>query len=93
MLICSKIFQEGTDIPELRSVVIASGGKSVIEAVQKIGRGMRMSKGKGDSFEVWDIWDTGRKMLAKHAKSRRKAYTDEGYEVKEVDIVQVRKAS
>lgn len=91
VLVCSVIFQEGTDIPELRSIIIASGGKSGIAAVQRVGRGMRMAKGKGSTFEVWDIWDTGRKMLAKHAKARRKAYEDEGYEVKEVDIVQVRK--
>jgi superfamily II DNA or RNA helicase len=79
VLICSVIFQEGVDIPELRSVVIGSGGKSVIAALQRIGRGMRRSEGK-DTFEVWDIADKGNKWLEKHTQARLHAYTSEGHE-------------
>ena len=57
-LVCSVVFQEGVDIPELRSVVIGSGGKSVIAALQRIGRGMRRADGK-TTFEVFDIADRG----------------------------------
>ncbi len=66
VLVCSVVFQEGTDIPELRSVVVASGGKSVIATLQRIGRGMRVDRDGagnvregGDKFEVWDIADKG----------------------------------
>ncbi len=79
VLICSVIFQEGVDIPELRSVVVGSGGKSVIAALQRIGRGMRRAEGK-DMFEVWDIADKGNKWLEKHTKTRLHAYTSEGHE-------------
>jgi superfamily II DNA or RNA helicase len=66
VLICSVIFQEGVDVPALRSVVIGSGGKSVIAALQRVGRGMRVERDTagnvlpgGDQFEVWDVADKG----------------------------------
>jgi len=82
VLICSVIFQEGVDIPELKSVIIATAGKSVIAAIQRVGRGMRMSANKGGKFEVWDFYDMGNRMLERHAKERMRAYEREGYTVK-----------
>lgn len=58
VVVCSVVFQEGIDVPELRSVVVASGGKSVIAALQRIGRGMRSAAGK-TTFDVYDIADKG----------------------------------
>jgi superfamily II DNA or RNA helicase len=89
VLICSVIFQEGTDIPDLRSVVIASGGKSVIATLQRIGRGMRTAADKS-TFEVWDVADrgcgcsgkekhSGCRWLDQHTRSRTKAYAAEGH--------------
>lgn len=78
--VCSVIFQEGIDIPELRSVIVACGGKSIIGALQRIGRGMRKADGK-DTFEVFDIFDRGNKWLEEHAKKRAKAYAKEGHTV------------
>jgi superfamily II DNA or RNA helicase len=101
VLVCSVIFQEGQDIPELRSVVVASGGKSTIAALQRIGRGMRVSKGK-DTFDVYDIADigcgcvaaakrgepehTGCKWLDKHTRERLKAYVAEGHATSFLDV-------
>jgi superfamily II DNA or RNA helicase len=86
-LICSVIFQEGVDIPDLRSVVNAGGQKSVIATLQKLGRGMRVDRdanGKvkegGDVFELWDILDKGNEWLERHANARKHAYISEGYE-------------
>lgn len=86
VLICSVIFQEGVDIPELMSVVIASGGRSIIAALQRIGRGMRVTPGKTE-FEVWDFDDRGNKWLEKHTRVRVQAYTSEGYETTVVNAV------
>lgn len=101
-LVCSTIFTEGVDIPELRSVVVASGGKSVIAALQRVGRGMRTSQGKND-FLVYDFLDQscgchtaawrgvrhgGCKWLPQHARDRRNAYTAEGYTVVEENLGQ-----
>lgn len=79
VLICSVIFQEGVDIPELRSVVIGSGGRSIIAALQRIGRGMRIAPGK-NTFEVWDCRDYGNKWLERHSNVRTQAYQSQGYE-------------
>lgn len=81
VLICSVIFNEGVDIPALASVVIASGGKSLIAAIQRVGRGMRTDGGKKSEFEVWDVADRGNKWLDRHTRWRFRAYTGEGYEV------------
>jgi len=64
ILVCSVVFQEGIDIPELRSAVFASGGKSIIATLQRLGRGMRVERNAaGDvvkgTFEAWDIADNG----------------------------------
>jgi len=86
VLVTSVIFQEGVDIPELQSVVIASGGKSLIAALQRIGRGMRTAAGKS-TFEVWDVADDGNAWLRRHAKRRRHAYQREKYPVTVVPLV------
>jgi superfamily II DNA or RNA helicase len=80
VLIVSVIFQEGTDIPSVRSVIIASSGKSVIAAIQRVGRGMRLSDGKKE-FYVYDVFDTGHRTLAKWAKKRKAAYLAQEYEI------------
>lgn len=92
VLVCSVVFQEGEDMPDLRSVVVGSAGKSVIASLQRIGRGMRTAAGK-DGFEVFDVADlgclcmsgakarqhSGCKWLDKHTRERLKAYTSEGH--------------
>lgn len=80
VMIASVVFQEGVDIPSLESVVIASGGKSVIAALQRIGRGMRTNNGAKSEFDVIDILDTGSPMLEKHSRRRMNTYVREGYE-------------
>lgn len=96
VLICNVIFQEGIDIPELQSVVIAQGGKSVIAALQRVGRGMRRQARSGEvtkeTFKVFDIKDVGCGCLASkrhracqwlisHTRHRLAAYNSERYQV------------
>lgn len=80
VLICTVIFQEGIDVPELESVVVAGGKASIVGALQRIGRGMRTAKGK-TGFQVWDVHDRGQKWLSEHANERLKAYRKEGHTV------------
>lgn len=96
VLVCSVIFQEGVDIPDLRSVVIASGGKSTIATIQMLGRGMRKAKGK-ETFEVWDVMDRGAQTNANgrskslptttHARERYNSYVAEGHKVEILEEV------
>lgn len=87
VLVCSVVFQEGIDVPELRSVINGGGSKSIIATLQRLGRGMRVDRAPdgsvregGDVFEMWDIFDVGNDWLEKHAKARRNAYIQEGHE-------------
>lgn len=99
VLVASVIFNEGIDIPELRSVVIASGGKSIIAALQRIGRGMRVHRDTEgnvikDSFEVFDVADKGNKWLERHTRTRLRAYAGEGYEtIVEAPMLNARSAT
>ena len=83
VLVCNVIFQTGIDLPELRSCVIACGGKSPIAVLQRIGRGMRIAPGK-TTFQVWDVLDGNQKTLERHAKDRHRVYRSQGYEVEEI---------
>ena len=83
-LICNVIFQQGVDIPELKSIVRASAGKSAISTLQTIGRGMRVTLDK-NSFEYVDVYDVGNKWMEAHSKERRKSYEREGHKVNVVE--------
>lgn len=58
VLVVNVIFQEGVDIPHLRSVVMGTGGASPTAALQRLGRGARRVTGK-EVFEVEEIADRG----------------------------------
>lgn len=80
MVITTTIFDEGVDIPELQKVILASGGKSQVKGLQRVGRGLRTSADKVEVIIV-DFQDTHHPMLRKHALERLKVYKDEGFEV------------
>lgn len=94
VVICSVVFQEGIDIPDLRSVINAAGSKSAIATLQRLGRGMRIDRAPdgsvkpgGDVFEMWDVDDRGNKWLERHSRARRSAYISEGHETVVSDTV------
>ncbi len=87
VIVCSRVFNEGIDVPELRAVVNAGGMKSIIATLQRAGRGMRVDRDAtgairegGDQFEVWDVLDKGNTWTERHARVRQSAYTNEGFE-------------
>lgn len=94
VIVTSPVFQEGIDVPELRSVIHAPGGKSQIVVLQNLGRGSRRHDKSGrvtkDEFEVYDIQDVGCgcsglhencKWVHKHTKMRLAAYASEKFQV------------
>lgn len=82
VIVCSNVFTTGVDIPSLAGGVNASGGKSPIETLQRLGRGLRVVDGKS-TFDWYDIYDTGFKYLDEHTEERVDTYRAEGYEVLE----------
>lgn len=78
------IFDEGVDIPEIRAIVMAGGGKSNIKTLQRLGRGLRLAKGK-DEVLIYDFIDFNSNspdwIPMKHSRERVKVYKQEGFEI------------
>jgi superfamily II DNA or RNA helicase len=79
-VIGSTIWDEGLDIAEIRTLILAGGGKSKIKNLQRLGRGLRLSEGKTE-VEVVDFFETGSKYLRQHALDRQKLWESEGYDI------------
>lgn len=74
-IIASKIFDIGVDLPSLSGLVIASGGKSSVRALQRIGRVIRKFEGKSQAAII-DFYDQAH-FLKDHSKERFKIYSTE----------------
>ena len=84
-IIATPVFDEGADIPQLRVLVLAGGGKSPIKLVQRMGRGMRKKEGD-NTVEVFDFLDEGNKYIYSHAQQRKRIYDTEQFEVRMVNL-------
>lgn len=80
VLVASPIFSEGVNIPSVTAVIIASGNRSHIQILQRIGRGLRKTAAK-DAVHVYDFIDTGHKHIFKHSEQRYKLYKEEGFDM------------
>ena len=85
-LIPTKVFTEGVNVPCLRSVINAAGGKSVIDTLQQAGRALRTTANK-TSASIYEIGDKGVAMLNRHARKRIAAYQREGYPLQVLDLL------
>jgi len=81
-LMATGIFNEGIDIPSLKGLVLAAGGKSQGLLMQQMGRGLRQFMGK-DGLEVIDFYDLSKPLLP-HSKGRLELWKSEGYKVEVV---------
>lgn len=81
VLFASMILKRGANIPVIRVMIMAHGGKSVITVKQLAGRGMRHDH-ENDHFYLYDFYDFG-KYLAKHSRKRISIYKKEGFDVTE----------
>lgn len=78
--VVSVVWDEGLDIPELRSIVLAGGGKSAVKALQRIGRAMRRAPGKTHALIV-DFYDQAHRFLLKHSKIRESYWANEKFPI------------
>lgn len=84
VLAASRIFNKGIDIPEVESGVNAAAGASRIDALQKVGRLMRVV-GSKRVVRYWDFMDVGNHWLEGHARARIEAFRSREYDVRVVD--------
>lgn len=75
---------EGTDMPAINAVIIASGGKSTIRFIQRIGRGTRKTE---KDFIVIDFFDWYHDKLIEWSKARIKTFKQEFEELKGLDKI------
>jgi len=78
VLIASNIFKQGISINNIEALVVAGGGKSKIEVLQRIGRSLRKSPGK-DVALIYDFIDEGNDFTYRHSLQRMKLYRDTGF--------------
>lgn len=80
VLIGSPILGEGVDIPAIRALIVADGGQSVANVLQKIGRGLRKKQGD-NRLDAVDFADLTHKWLSRHSQERLALYESEGFRV------------
>lgn len=79
-ILCTTVFDEGIDVPELKTVILAGGGKSPVKARQRVGRGLRLHDSKSEVLII-DFMDEHGKYLHRHSKERLKVWRAEGFDV------------
>ena len=77
-VIATKVFNEGVNIKSLNVVINAAGGKSEIDTLQKVGRGLRKDKGKQQATII-DFKDTCHPILIAQFNKRRSMYKANGW--------------
>jgi len=83
VVIATQIFDEGVDVPALDTIILACGGASHKQLLQRIGRGLR--KKVRNILHVHDFLDSDNKHLLNHTERRYDVYEEEGFEVREYD--------
>ncbi|MBW2675784.1 MAG: hypothetical protein JRD89_20650 [Deltaproteobacteria bacterium] len=81
-IITTTIDDEGVDLPDLRTLILAGGGKSTVANLQSIGRGLRLASGKHEVLVI-DFNDKTGAILKRHSKARKKVWEDEGFNIEE----------
>lgn len=84
VLCATTIFDEGVDIPELRAIIMAGGGKSNIKTLQRLGRGLRLAQGKNEVIihDFTDFNETSPGWVPmKHSRERISLFKKEEFDV------------
>jgi len=68
IIIATSIFDQGVDVPSWRHLILASGGKSAIKVIQRMGRVLRVCDGK-DGAMIHDFVDQAKWLFA-HSTQR-----------------------
>ena len=81
-----QVYQQGINIPSLKTMILASPSKSYIRIIQSIGRTLRKHECKEESGSiVYDLVDKV-KFLNKHAEIRYRHYSFENHNITEWDL-------
>jgi len=70
VLIGSKIYDEVINLPDVRCIIMAGGGKAYNSFFQRVGRGIRKFEGK-THVDIIIPWDSHCKILLRHSKKMK----------------------
>lgn len=84
ILLATSVLDEGVDISNIDTLIMAAGGKSMRQVIQRIGRVLRKKKGKENKATIFDFDDMQNPALKKHTKDRLAIYKEQEFEVKYV---------
>lgn len=79
-----KLASTGLNIKRIFNLFLIDPGKSFIQIIQSIGRGLRKASDK-DSVEVWDV-SSDLKYSKKHSKQRKVYYKEQRYHYDEITV-------
>jgi superfamily II DNA or RNA helicase len=75
ILIGTMAFGLGADVPGIDKVIMAGGGKSSINFLQRLGRGTRTTEDEDKQLEVFDFMDRWNMTAKNHSIERVKIFT------------------
>lgn len=81
VLIASTIIDEGVDISGIDTLILAGGGKSLRQTLQRVGRGLRAKNYGDNTLNVVDFVDKTNEYLRRHSDERFKIYENEQFRV------------
>lgn len=73
VMVITPLGDEGLDLPPIDAIVLADGGRSPVEKIQQIGRGLRPWPGK-QNCQIRDYLDDG-PIVGKHAQERLRLFS------------------
>lgn len=84
VLLSTSVLDEGVDISNIDTLILAAGGKSMRQVIQRIGRALRKKKNKENKATIFDFEDNENQALRKHTKERLAIYKEQEFDVKYV---------
>lgn len=84
VLIATSVLDEGVDISNIDTLILAAGGKSVRQVIQRVGRVLRKKYNKENKALIVDFIDRQNRYLLQHSKAREKIYREEQFDIKVV---------
>lgn len=88
LLIATSLIETGIDIPNLDTIILGGIGKSYIQLLQRIGRGLRPKENR--ELLVFDLVDHSSVVLKNHATKRKQYVKNENFPSEEVNVVDLK---
>lgn len=85
VLIATSVLDEGVDIANIDTLILAAGGKSLRQVIQRVGRVLRKKVGKENKALIVDFDDRENLYLRNHSRNRMQIYKQEQFEVTQVE--------